>query len=211
MVASRTAAAGIGTTLDEGTTCADLTRAAVAQAGGAAAVLRAGRAAGPEYAAVSGNPDLQPEARQAEAAAREYGDPGESRPVARATRGTRTVLSVPLATGGHAYGTLVCVRAEAPFTRAEADLLVSLAERAASHIRHAREHNAVSSIIGTMQRALLAEPGRPHPNVDVAIRYLPVGESALAATGARPSGCTSAAPCWSSATSWGTAWRPPST
>ncbi|MFF8731885.1 PP2C family protein-serine/threonine phosphatase [Streptomyces sp. NPDC015171] len=173
------AASGIGTTLDEGTTCLELTRAAVARAGGAAAVLRDGGPAGPGYTAVSGNEDLLPGPRRTAATARAAGGPGESGAIAWEAGGTRSALLVPLGAGGHSYGTLVCARAEAPFTRAETDLMTFLAERAASHIRHAREHTAVSSIIGKLQRALLAEPGRPHPNLDVAVRYQPVGESAL--------------------------------
>ncbi|WP_370255280.1 hypothetical protein [Streptomyces sp. V4I8] len=64
-------------------------------------------------------------------------------------------------------------------SQAEADLLALLAERAASHIRHAQEYDRVRGIVGKRQRALLAEPGRPHPNLDVAIRYVPVGQSPL--------------------------------
>ncbi|MBL1082532.1 SpoIIE family protein phosphatase [Streptomyces actinomycinicus] len=175
----RAAASAIGTTLDEGTTCLELTRAAVAQAGGAAAVLPAGRAVGSGYEAVSGNPCLLPEAGQAGVVVCGSGEPAEGGAVSWSPGGGRTALSVPLVTGSHSYGTLVCARAEAPFTRAEADHMAFLAERAASHIRHAREHDAVSSIVGKLQRALLAEPGRPHPNLDVAIRYLPVGQSSL--------------------------------
>lgn len=93
--------------------------------------------------------------------------------------GARPAVCVPLATGGHSYGMLICARNRTPFTPAEAGLLALLAERAASHIRHAREHDRVRGIVGKLQRALLAEPGRPHPNLDVAIRYLPVGQSTL--------------------------------
>ncbi|MXM64383.1 SpoIIE family protein phosphatase [Streptomyces sp. HUCO-GS316] len=177
--ALRSAVGGIGTTLDENTTCAELTRVAVAQAGGAAAVLSVSREAQTEYRAVSGNQELLPDAQQVAAAAREAADLGENKAVHQKSGGPRTALWVPLTTAGHHYGVLVCARAEAAYTRAEAEFMTFLAEHAASHIRHAREHDAVSSIIGKLQRALLAEPGRPHPNLDVAIRYLPVGDSAL--------------------------------
>jgi serine phosphatase RsbU (regulator of sigma subunit) len=37
----------------------------------------------------------------------------------------------------------------------------------------------VRSAVLDLQRALLAEPGRPHPNLDLATRYLPAGGSTL--------------------------------
>ncbi|MER6329159.1 GAF domain-containing SpoIIE family protein phosphatase [Streptomyces sp. NPDC001034] len=175
----RAVAAGIGTTLDEDTTCAELTRAAAAQTGGAAAVLRWGSEAGVGYEAVGGNQVLLPEARRVAAAARVAADPDEALTVGAEPGDERSALCVPLATGGRHYGVLVCARENTPYTPPEAEFLRFLTERAASHIRQAREHHAVSSIIGKLQRALLAEPGRPHPNLDVAIRYLPVGHSAL--------------------------------
>ncbi|MFH0172630.1 PP2C family protein-serine/threonine phosphatase [Streptomyces cacaoi] len=176
----RSAAARIGTTLDEDTTCAELTREVAGQVGAAAAVLHRRGEAGSTYEAVSGNPEVLPDARWAATAARERaGPPGESGVVHLASGGSRPALRVPLAINGHRYGVLVCAREGAPFTREEAELVTFLAERAASNIRHAREHDAVSGIVGKLQRALLAEPGRPHPNLDVAIRYLPVGQRAL--------------------------------
>ncbi|WP_308402786.1 PP2C family protein-serine/threonine phosphatase [Streptomyces sp. AC550_RSS872] len=175
----RTALARIGTTLDEDATCAELTREAAWQAGGTAAVVRGGGEAGPAYEAVHGDPATLPPVGWAEAAAREAagsdGD-GTRYPV---SGGARPAVCVPLATDGHPYGVLICARDRAPFTRAETELLALLAERAASHIRHAREHDRVRGVVGRLQRALLAEPGRPHPNLDVAIRYLPVGQSTL--------------------------------
>ena len=53
------------------------------------------------------------------------------------------------------------------------------ARLAAVHIGHARRHTAVHSTAMKLQRALLAEPGRPHPNLDLATRYLPVGGGTL--------------------------------
>ncbi|MFI6007817.1 PP2C family protein-serine/threonine phosphatase [Streptomyces sp. NPDC051243] len=177
----RAATARIGTTLDENVTCAELTREAVRQVGGTAAVLRAGSEAEAEYEAVSGDPALLPDVRWALAAVRganalgQAADPTPS----DVSGGTRPALCVPLATDGHPYGGLVCARDRALFTPAETGLLALLAERAASHIRGAQEHERVRGIVGRLQRALLAEPGRPHPNLDVAIRYLPVGQSTL--------------------------------
>ncbi|WP_367320207.1 PP2C family protein-serine/threonine phosphatase [Streptomyces sp. HUAS ZL42] len=178
--ALRSAAAGIGTTLDESTTCAELTRAAVAQSGGAAAVVRLTGGGVSGYESVAGDADVLPDARWAGEVAGEASrwaeEPGITHP---AVGGARPALCVPLATREHGYGLLVCARRGPPFTRAEAARLAFLAERAASHIRHAREHERVSRTAGDLQRALLAEPGRPHPNLDVAIRHLPVGQSTL--------------------------------
>ncbi|MFE0251627.1 PP2C family protein-serine/threonine phosphatase [Streptomyces sp. NPDC059010] len=181
LTALRAAVARIGTTLDEGATCAELAREAVRQVGGTAAVLRIAVDAGTGYEAVHGDPALLPDVRWAIAAARETSALGEAAdPIPYvASDGGRPALSVPLATYGQSYGALVCARDRAAFTPAEAALLAVLAERAASHIRQAREHDRVRGIVGDLQRALLAEPGRPHPNLDVAIRYLPIGQSAL--------------------------------
>ncbi|MFC5218264.1 PP2C family protein-serine/threonine phosphatase [Streptomyces coerulescens] len=181
LAALRTALAGIGTTLDEGVTCAELTREAVRQVGGAAAVLRVDGEGAARYEAVRGDPALLPGVPWALAAARETSGPEKARsliPYSSAGR-ARPALCVSLTTGEHPYGGLVCAREREAFTEEEAVFLSLLAERAASHIRHAREHERVSGMVGNLQRALLAEPGRPHPNLDVAIRYLPVGQSAL--------------------------------
>ncbi|MFJ7071426.1 PP2C family protein-serine/threonine phosphatase [Streptomyces sp. NPDC098781] len=181
LAALRTVLTRIGTTLDEDATCAELTREVVRQFGGTAAVLPLDRETEAEYEAVSGDPALLPGVQWAIAAAREADALGEAAaPISHVSaRGARPALCVPLSTDGHAYGGLVCARDGAAFTPADAEFLCVLAERAASHIRHAREHQQVRGIVGNLQRALLAEPGRPHPNLDVAIRYMPVGQSAL--------------------------------
>ncbi|MGW1540822.1 PP2C family protein-serine/threonine phosphatase [Streptomyces sp. NPDC002309] len=169
----RATVAGIGTTLDEETTYAELTKVAAEHGACTAAVVRRltedGEAA---YEAVQGDRTLLPELRWPAAMARRT-DGGT------ACGRNGSALCVPLVTGDDRYGVLVCVRGAGPFVPSEADMLALLAERAASHIRHAREHDRMSRIVGDLQRALLAEPGRPHPNLDVAIRYLPVGQRAL--------------------------------
>ncbi|MEU9331690.1 PP2C family protein-serine/threonine phosphatase [Streptomyces sp. NPDC048290] len=166
----RPVAARIGTTLDEATTWAELTREVAAQLGAAAGVLRAHERTGPAYQAVAGNAEVLPEPGAVLPA------PAEAAP---APTGPRAVLVVPVAVHGHRYGLLVCAREGAPFGRGETEVAAFLAEGAAAHLRHAREHDAVSGIVGRLQRALLAQPGRPHPNLDVALRYLPVGQRAL--------------------------------
>ncbi|MEU1403705.1 GAF domain-containing SpoIIE family protein phosphatase [Streptomyces sp. NPDC005728] len=182
--ALRAAAGGIGTTLDEGTTCAELTRAAVRLAGGGAAVMRRTGKIVSGYEAIAGEADLLPDARWAMAVARDAGVPAADRQpepwIEQPSTGLgRHALCAPLTSGSDQYGVLVAARHRRRFTRTEAEQLALLAERAASHIRHARAYEQVSTTAGDLQRALLAEPGRPHPNLDVAIRYLPVGSRVL--------------------------------
>ncbi|MFD5572042.1 PP2C family protein-serine/threonine phosphatase [Streptomyces cadmiisoli] len=164
--ALRTTVAAIGTTLDEETTWHELTGVAAGLVGGTAAILPDERE--PAYEAVSGDAAVLPDLARA-----------ATPPRTEAPRGPDPAVCLPLASGELHYGTLVCARNERIFTPSEKDALALLAERAASHVRHAREHDRVSRIVGDLQRALLAEPGRPHPNLDVAIRYLPVGQRAL--------------------------------
>ncbi|GAA3027788.1 hypothetical protein GCM10010448_07340 [Streptomyces glomeratus] len=177
--ALRSTAARIGTTLDEDTTCAELVREVAGQVGGAAAVLRGGREFRSRYEAVAGNPAVLPDPWSTAAAAQEAAGPRESAVPFPVAGYPGLALCVPLAANGHSYGVLVSARQGTPFTHEETEVLTFLAEHAASHIRHAREHDAVSGIVGKLQRALLSAPGRPHPNLDVAVRYLPVGQSAL--------------------------------
>ncbi|MFG2606162.1 PP2C family protein-serine/threonine phosphatase [Streptomyces sp. NPDC048514] len=180
----RQALAGIGTTLDEPTTCAELTRAAVLLVGGAAAVMRRAGPVVSGYESISGDADALPDARWAAAVAREAGvpavgavlDPWLEQP-AEGRAGGAVCLS--LTRGEEVFGLLVWGRREEPLRRSEAELLAVLAERGAAHIQYARAYDLVSRTAGDLQRALLAAPGRPHPNLDVAIRYLPVGGSAL--------------------------------
>ncbi|MFE1560210.1 PP2C family protein-serine/threonine phosphatase [Streptomyces sp. NPDC058734] len=88
-------------------------------------------------------------------------------------------LSVELARHGTSYGTVLAVRTGTAFTDREAAALHFAARVAALHVRHARRLAATESVALDLQRALVADPGRPHPNLLVAGRYLPVGPSAL--------------------------------
>ncbi|MEV6112613.1 GAF domain-containing SpoIIE family protein phosphatase [Streptomyces sp. NPDC052109] len=173
------AAARIGTTLDEETTWAELIREVAGLMGGAAAVLRLGVETPPRYEVVVGDPAVLPAAGWVAAAAQEAAGSGEHPVVDPVLRDGGLAICVPLATNGHPYGVLVSGREETPFTPAEAEILARLADIAGAHIRHAREYDAVSGMVGKLQRALLSEPGRPHPNLDVAIRYLPVGQNVM--------------------------------
>ncbi|MEU8031792.1 SpoIIE family protein phosphatase [Streptomyces sp. NPDC049099] len=181
----REALAGIGRTLDEATTCAELTRVAVRLAGGTAAVMRLTGRTVTGYEAITGDAHALPDARWAAAVARDAGVPAlGAQPEPWLERaggaGAAIALCAPLISGDDAYGVLVWTRCgPPPLRRAEAELLSLLAERAASHIRHARAYASVSRTAGDLQRALLSEPGRPHPNLDIAIRYLPAGGGVL--------------------------------
>ncbi|MEW1634217.1 PP2C family protein-serine/threonine phosphatase [Streptomyces sp. NPDC093801] len=88
-------------------------------------------------------------------------------------------LCAALARHGTSYGTLLAVRAGAAFTDHEAAAVHFAARVAAVHLRHARRLAATERIALDLQRALVADPGRPHPNLLIAGRYLPVGTSAL--------------------------------
>ncbi|MFF4258248.1 PP2C family protein-serine/threonine phosphatase [Streptomyces sp. NPDC001663] len=183
----RAVLARIGTTLDEGTTCAELTRIVADRFGCSAAVMRVDGATVSGYEAITGDAVALPDAPWAAAVARDTTSPSshpsterDGQRIAYPAVGTlRPVLCVPLATGEHYYGILVCAREGDPFTHADAELFALLTERAASHIRHAREYAEVSRTAGNLQRALRTEPGRPHPNLEVATRYLPAGRRAL--------------------------------
>ncbi|MFF4832975.1 PP2C family protein-serine/threonine phosphatase [Streptomyces sp. NPDC001315] len=184
LAALRSVAAGVGTALDEEVICAELTRAAAGQAGGSAAVMRVDGPTVSGYESIAGETHTLPDVRWAAAVARDMAAPAvdmwrEQRVGHSAPGRVRPALCVPLATGEHRYGVLVCAREGTPFTHIETEVLALLAERAASHLRHAREHARVSRTAGDLQRALRAEPGRPHPNLDVAVRYLPAGQQAL--------------------------------
>ncbi|MFF3940919.1 PP2C family protein-serine/threonine phosphatase [Streptomyces phaeofaciens] len=174
----RQALAQVGTTLDEGYTYVELTRQVTAQVRGAAAVLRApSRTRTMQYEAVVGNAALLPDAAWVTVSAEKDGSPERTGvvPGVEGKKATRTVR-VPIAAHREIYGILVCCRDEENFTLEEREFVALLAEQAASHIRHAREHEAVRGIVGKLQQALLTDPGRPHPNLHVAIRYLPVGQ-----------------------------------
>jgi serine phosphatase RsbU (regulator of sigma subunit) len=88
-------------------------------------------------------------------------------------------MSMPLLAHGRLYGALLAIRTGAGFTGQETATMHYAARLAAVHLGHDREHNAVHSTALNLQRALLAEPGRPHPNLDVATRYLPAGGGSL--------------------------------
>ncbi|MBZ3906707.1 SpoIIE family protein phosphatase [Streptomyces griseiscabiei] len=90
-------------------------------------------------------------------------------------------LFVPLPTKGHPVGILYLSRAgdSAPFTDGDVIVAQDLAGRAAVAIDNARQYSFEHDMALELQRALLSEPGVPHPDVEVASRYLPAGRHAL--------------------------------
>ncbi|MFD5878731.1 PP2C family protein-serine/threonine phosphatase [Streptomyces yangpuensis] len=109
------------------------------------------------------------------------------RPGGRAASGH--VESVPLTRPAHGegdsevevevYGRLLAARAHAPFSPDETAMLRFTARLACGHVGHARRLADTERIALDLQRALVAEPGRPHPNLEIASRYLPLGSRAL--------------------------------
>ncbi|REK91953.1 serine/threonine-protein phosphatase [Streptomyces inhibens] len=193
------AAERIGTTLDERTTCAELSRFACQHVCDAAAVdLLVEDAAG-------ARPRSRPEFRRVATAGlvrvlearfpeeegtgrRDGGSPAvraldEGHPITSATvlpgGLSAEAVSVPLLAQGRRYGVLLALRAGGRFTEDETATVHHAARLAAPHLVHARRHAAVQRTAMDLQRALLAEPGRPHPNLELATRYLPSGGSAL--------------------------------
>lgn len=93
--------------------------------------------------------------------------------------GIDTTLVVPLVAHGHTIGVLLLGRApDSADDRTDGDavsLVADLAARAAVAIDKARRHTHAQGIAAELQRALLTEPGTPHPNLELAFRYLPSG------------------------------------
>ncbi|MET9959613.1 SpoIIE family protein phosphatase [Streptomyces sp. NPDC006326] len=95
--------------------------------------------------------------------------------------GIHSWLFVPLPTRGHPVGGVYLSRAgqSAPFTDDDVVVAQDLAGRAAVTIDNARQYTLEHTMALELQHALLSEPGSPHPDIDVASRYLPAGRSAL--------------------------------
>ncbi len=96
--------------------------------------------------------------------------------------GIDSVLVVPLRARGHLVGVLSLARvggASAGFTDDDVVLVDDLACRAAIGIDNAHRYSRSQGIALQLQRALLSEPGSPHPNLELASRYLPSGTSSM--------------------------------
>ncbi|MGW0969275.1 PP2C family protein-serine/threonine phosphatase [Streptomyces sp. NPDC002516] len=184
------AAESIGTTLDETTTCQELVAFVCRRLCEAAAadllpadVTAARRSPDAEFtrAATAGRtllltPPDGPRPLSVRAL-------DEGRPIAvsidLSARTPRQVAAVPLLAHGRRYGVLLAVRQGAPFTGTDLAVARHAARLAAVHLGHARRHETLRGTVLDLQRALLAAPGRPHPNLDLATRYLPAGGGSL--------------------------------
>ncbi|SEM23117.1 SpoIIE family protein phosphatase [Streptacidiphilus jiangxiensis] len=103
-----------------------------------------------------------------------------------AAAGVSSVVAVPLAARGHLIGALTLARAAAStdttgeaYSEEDLALIEDLAGRAALSIDNARRYMRSQGIALELQRALLAEPASPHPNMEIACRYLPSGSSSV--------------------------------
>jgi hypothetical protein len=188
----------IGTTLDERTTCAELVGFLARHGCEAVAVdllgedvpasrpLRApaltrAATAGPRelLEAHDGKPSLTVRALDEGHPITTTDDVSDDAPGGVSGGVPRRSISVPMLAHGRLYGVLLGVRTGRPFADHETAATHYAARLAAVHIGHARRHTAVHSTAMKLQRALLAEPGRPHPNLGLATRYLPVGGGTL--------------------------------
>ncbi|MFD0142653.1 MULTISPECIES: PP2C family protein-serine/threonine phosphatase [unclassified Streptomyces] len=90
------------------------------------------------------------------------------------------VVSVALERQGRVVGSVSAVSARAHDLHEHETAMVHDAARlAAVHLGHARRLAATERTAFHLQQALVAEPGRPHPNLEVAGRYLPAGARTL--------------------------------
>ncbi|WP_240139759.1 PP2C family protein-serine/threonine phosphatase [Streptomyces sp. MUM 178J] len=169
------AADRIGTTLDAETTCEELARYVSTALADAAAV---DLTAAPDPAAA-------PLRRTAAAGRTELlADPAAAAVAERAIREGRPVLddrwlAAPLIARERALGVVLAARAHSRFTRDDVLLAQSAALRAAFAVDHARRYAEARRTGVELQRALLTDPGLPHPNLQLATRYLPAGTGDL--------------------------------
>ncbi|MBG0851025.1 SpoIIE family protein phosphatase [Streptomyces spinoverrucosus] len=95
--------------------------------------------------------------------------------------GIHSMLVVPLPTREQPVGVIYLCRAgdSGPFTDEDVVVAQDLATRAAVAIDNARQYTLEHTMALELQRALMSEPGTPHPDLDTASRYLPAGRRAL--------------------------------
>ncbi|MFD7612754.1 PP2C family protein-serine/threonine phosphatase [Streptomyces sp. NPDC059828] len=80
---------------------------------------------------------------------------------------------------GQVMGVALLARPHTGFSRNDVLIARHAVRLAAVGIAHARQFAAEQDTTVELQRALLTEPGKPHPNLELATRYLPVGTSNL--------------------------------
>ncbi|MFC8763251.1 PP2C family protein-serine/threonine phosphatase [Streptomyces sp. NPDC057193] len=181
----------IGTTLDETTTCRELAAFAARHLHASTTVDLTREPGTPRSQVAHAEPLPAAEGRTAAAHAdsrpategRTATAHADSRPATeRRTPAAPTHrLSAPLAVHDEEPLGAVTVTRDggAPFSADEEALLRHVARLAARHLGHARRLAATEDTALHLQRALVAEPGRPHPNLEVAGGYLPAGPRAL--------------------------------
>ncbi|WP_267242301.1 PP2C family protein-serine/threonine phosphatase [Streptomyces sp. PR69] len=177
------AADRIGTTLDARTTCEELAHyVSTALADAAAVDLTAPDSAAPDSADAAA--PAAPLQRTAAAGKTELlADPAAAA-AERAVREGRPVLddrwlAAPLIARERALGVLLAARAHSRFTRDDVLLVQSAALRAAFAVDHAHRYADARRTAVELQRTLLTDPGLPHPNLQLATRYLPSGTGDL--------------------------------
>lgn len=170
----------IGTTLDAVTTCQELAGFLARNVCDAAAVDLPTEDGAPRRVATAGAVELLTADAGASSSVRASDGGHPLSEWATVAGGVPVhVLSVPLPDGPRVHGTVTAVRARVGFGDHEAATVHFTARLAAVHLGHARELAATEDTVSHLQRALVAEPGRPHPNLEVAGRYLPAGPRAL--------------------------------
>ncbi|MER8182337.1 SpoIIE family protein phosphatase [Kitasatospora sp. NPDC094015] len=108
--------------------------------------------------------------------------PAAADPVGYRAAGVRYLLVVPLTARGRTLGVLHLGRLRADragFTELDLTLIGDLAAHAALAIDNAQRYTRSQHVALDLQRALLAEPANPHPNLELATRYLPSGSSSV--------------------------------
>ncbi len=92
--------------------------------------------------------------------------------------GLRSSLVVPLRRPGRVLGALTLLFAESGrrFGEDEISLARALSARASLYIHNARLHDELAHIASTLQRSLLPHSLPDVPHLEIATRYLPVGE-----------------------------------
>ncbi|MFD7441267.1 SpoIIE family protein phosphatase [Streptomyces sp. NPDC059909] len=184
----------IGTSLDEGTTCRELVEFLSSWIAEAAAVDVL--PAPPPKGSLQKSPGPARMLRAAAAGAEDlFGDTAEDSgsgypaqsaaakavasglPATEHSVGARAaVLAVPITeTGGKVIGVVQLALTHAAFGRNDILIAQHATRRGAVGITHARQLAAEQRTTVELQRALLTEPGKPHPNLQFATRYLPVG------------------------------------
>ncbi|MGK5630512.1 SpoIIE family protein phosphatase [Streptomyces sp. URMC 123] len=95
--------------------------------------------------------------------------------------GFHSALVLPLVARGEPIGTVNMIRAGSSPAFSDEDLLAAqdLAGRAAVSLDNALRYTHEHGVALELQRALLSEPRAPHPDFEIASRYLPSGSSAL--------------------------------